>query len=194
MSLHLPEPLLLALPKIVPVKKTTKRLWSPSLSTRCLLESSEEENDDDDDDDDERTSYNPVMAVGYAASDMMCALEDGINKFLEPDLPKKKPKKKEPPKSFFEAGMDYLYAEEPKKSSRNKKKKSKPKNLLEDGMGHFYDYLGANKENNKKKKPMTNTRSKTMSRRRKQKTQNQQQEQAYKLVPAKSLPLSRFRC
>lgn len=154
---------------------------------QSLFESSEEEEDDDEED--VKTAYNPVMAVGYAASDIMGAIEDGLSTFLEPNLPKEKPKKK-PPKSFFETGMDYFYPEEPKESSKNKKKKSKPKI---GGLGFFFDDSGANKENNKKKKSMK-ARSKTMSRRRKKKEQSQQQDQAYKLVPAKPLPLSRFRC
>jgi hypothetical protein len=150
-------------------------------------------------DDDVKTTYNPLNPIGAVASDMMGYLEDGISSFLEPELPKKK-KKEPPPKSFLEAGLDFLYANETEvKYKRKKKKKKQPKTLMEEGIGYFYNEDGTtakqgNKRNSAKKiKKKTRTRSFNRSKSKKERAHQTTQQEAYKLVPARSLQQTRSR-
>lgn len=143
----------------------------------------------DEEDEDLKTTYNPVYGVGAVASDVMEYLEDGISAFFDPELPKKKVKKKE--KNFLEAGMDFFYAEEPKKkTSSRKKKKDQPKSFLEEGMGCFNggDGRGAKENSQNKSKKKKKTRSRSFNRSKRQVVQ------PYELVPKRSLQMSKFRC
>lgn len=144
-------------------------------------------------DDDIRTTYNPLNPLGAVASDMMGYLEDGISSFFEPELPKKETKEP-PPKSFLEAGLDFLYANETEvKHKRKKKKKKQPKTLMEDGTGYFYNDDGTtekqgNKRNSaKKNKKKTRNRSFNRLKSKKERAHQTTQQEAYKLVPARSL-------
>jgi hypothetical protein len=148
-------------------------------------------------DDDIRTTYNPLNPLGAVASDMMGYLEDGINSFFEPELPKKKTKEP-PPKSFLEAGMDFLYANDAEDKYKRKKKKQ-PKTLLEDGIGYFCndDDVTTEKQGNKRssaKKIKKKTRARSFNRLKSKKERAHQttEQEAYKLVPARRSLRSRF--
>lgn len=154
-----------------------------SLTIDPSLESSDEE----DDYNEVKSTYNPLTPIGALASDMMKSLEDGIDNFLKPDLPKTPKKKKQ--KSYFEVGMDYLYGEEePVRKKRSKKKQAAPSYGVEDGMCCYHITNSSSKEKSRssksKKKP---TRSRSFNKWKRPRDQRQvQPEQAYKLVPSRS--------
>ena len=151
------------------------------------------------DDTEVKTGYNPLNAVGSVASDMMGFLEDGITAFLEPELPRKN-KKKKPPKSFLESGLNYFYPEpEPERKNKSRKKeKEQSKSILEDALGFFSNEQDINKENKKKKSTKMTSKKQTRNKSsglKKGREQNEQ-EQRVQQVPTRSLQLhaSQFRC